>query len=73
MSRSRAADDFAAIRARLEELRREREGRAGEPVARSGKAASDQADSEPERRRRARIEGSPPPWAPTIFAGKSRP
>ena len=26
MNRSRAADDFAAIRARMEELRREREG-----------------------------------------------
>ena len=27
MNRSRAADDFAAIRARMEELRREREGK----------------------------------------------
>ena len=68
LSRPRAADDFAAIRARLDELRREREGPAEEPE----KAASGPAESAAERRRRARIEGWPPPWAPTIFARKPR-
>ena len=44
MSRPRAADDFATIRARMEELRREREGDGGQhadltsdpPARRSG-------------------------------------
>jgi hypothetical protein len=31
MNRSRAADDFATIRARMEELRREREEASGDP------------------------------------------
>jgi len=34
MSRPRAADDFAVIRARIEELRRERAPAAAEPEAR---------------------------------------
>ena len=67
MSRPRAADDFAVIRARMEELRREREGRsAGGEAA----PAPRRADSELERRRR--IEGWPPPWAPTIFIRRGR-
>ncbi|HEY1301264.1 MAG TPA: hypothetical protein VGF07_12265 [Stellaceae bacterium] len=35
MSRSRAADDFATIRARMEELRREREPERPAPKARA--------------------------------------
>jgi hypothetical protein len=71
VSRPRAADDFAIIRARMEELRREREqslsGREAGP-ARSGS----RRESEAERRRRERIEGVPPPWVPTIFVRKPR-
>ena len=69
MSRPRAADDFATIRARLEELRRERARLVG-PEGRPGDAASATGDSAAERRRRERIEGSPPPWVPTIFVKK---
>jgi hypothetical protein len=72
VSRPRAADDFATIRARIEELRRERErslsGREEAPV-RSGPR---RGDSDAERRRRERIEGLPPPWVPTIFVRKPR-
>jgi hypothetical protein len=62
--RPRAADDFDIIRQRLEELRRERE------AAEAAEAGAGDAPSEgkTERRRRERLEGSPPPWAPTIFA-----
>ncbi len=71
MSRPRAADDFAIIRARMEELRREREqslsGQDAVP-ARSGS----RRESDAERRRRERIEGAPPPWVPTIFVRKPR-
>lgn len=67
MSRPRAADDFATIRARMEELRRERDG----PIADSdGAPTPRRPDSELQRRRR--IEGWPPPWAPTIFARRPR-
>ena len=69
MSRPRAADDFATIRARLDELRREREAGAGEP---DGKAGATSTESDAERRRRERIEGWPPPWVPTIFVKKPR-
>lgn len=73
MSRPRAADDFATIRARMEELRREREkGAAGED-ARSAKIAAGRGESDSERRRRERIEGFPPPWVPTIFVKRPRP
>ena len=61
MSRPRAADDFATIRARMEELRRGREFDA-ETASTGGNP-----ESEAERWRRARIEGLPPPWVPTIF------
>ena len=63
MSRPRAADDFAMIRRRLEQLRRERaEASPAEPDSRR-----DPRQSEAERRRRERVEGLPPPWVPTIF------
>jgi len=65
VSRPRAADDFTTIRARMEELRRERE--AGEPGA-----AAKHRDSDGERRRRERLEGWPPPWVPTIFVRRQR-
>ncbi len=71
MHRSRAADDFATIRARMEELRREREGRLADPEPRSG-GLQGRGESDAERRRRARIEGHPPPWIPTIFVRKPR-
>ena len=68
MSRSRAADDFATIRARIEELRRERDSGA---AAEASEAPGVTAESDSERRRRERIEGFPPPWVPTIFLQKS--
>jgi hypothetical protein len=66
VSRPRAADDFATIRARMEELRRERAGDADSGQQRPG------GEGDAERRRRARIEGWPPPWVPTIFVKKPR-
>jgi len=63
--RPRAADDFETIRARIEELRRERMP-APQEERRSGSG-----DSAAERRRRERIEGAPPPWVPTIFIKRS--
>ena len=63
MNRPRVADDFDAIRARIEELRRERE--------RATRAERDvplgERELTSERRRRERLEGAPPPWVPTIF------
>ncbi len=71
MSRPRAADDFPTIRARMEELRRERELAAGgDPPAADARPV--RRESELERWRRARIEGLPPPWVPTIFVRKPR-
>jgi hypothetical protein len=68
VSRSRAADDFATIRARIEELRRER---GSAPDATEAPGATPESDAE--RRRRERIEGFPPPWVPTIFVTKPQP
>ena len=73
MSRPRAADDFTAIRARMEELRREREPSAADPGSRAGKPLAARGESDAERRRRERMEGWPPPWVPTIFIKKPRP
>ena len=72
MSRPRAADDFDTIRARIEELRRERDSGSAEPEARPGERRSGRTESDSERRRRERIEGAPPPWVPTIFVRKPR-
>lgn len=73
MSRSHAADDFATIRARMEQLRRER-GEAGIPGCRNRQAedrheaaALDRGLGRIEPRYKDRAEGAPPPWAPTIF------
>ena len=65
MTQPRAADDFAAIRARLKELRQE-----SEIPAAPEKGAPRRADGsapDRERRLRERREGHPPPWVPTIF------
>lgn len=72
MSRPRAADDFATIRARMDELRREREAGAANGDPRAGKPLSGRGESDAERRRRERMEGWPPPWVPTIFVKKPR-
>ncbi len=71
MSRPRAADDFASIRARMDELRREREPGADQNT-RSGKPQPARGETDAERRSRERMEGSPPPWVPTIFVKKPR-
>jgi hypothetical protein len=69
MTRPRAADDFGAIRARLKELRADREpsdalaGRAEEVEARNPGRGLGRIDE----RYRDRAEGAPPPWVPTIF------
>jgi hypothetical protein len=73
VTRPRAADDFATIRARMEELRREREGRIAGQDARSARHNLGRSEPDAERRRRERIEGWPPPWVPTIFIRKPRP
>ena len=67
MSRTRAADDFATIRARMEELRRSSTDRVSDGKPESGGAVRPGADTAFEQRRQARIEGRPPPWVPTIF------
>ena len=56
MNRSRAADDFATIRQRLEELRREREAPAGSQDGDTGKRGNGR-ELDFERRRRERLEG----------------
>jgi hypothetical protein len=67
VNRPRAADDFETIRARIEELRRERAAEALDRDNRSGRPRSGRSESDADRRRRERMEGSPPPWVPTIF------
>jgi hypothetical protein len=67
VNRKRAADDFEPIRARIEELRRERAAAAPAQDGRSGMPQLDLADSDADRRCRKRMEGWPPPWVPTIF------
>jgi hypothetical protein len=65
VAQTRAADDFAAIRARMKELAREAE------AATAGKAAAGRDElprTDQERRQKDRRDGHPPPWAPTIFA-----
>jgi hypothetical protein len=69
VNRPRAADDFETIRARLDELRRERA--ANPPDRDPGQPAPGRGEGESERRRRARMEGWPPPWVPTIFVKKA--
>jgi hypothetical protein len=74
MTRPRAADDFATIRARLDELHRERaQANAADKDPRSGRLKSrrDEAPGGDTERQRARREGWPPPWVPTIFVQRS--
>ena len=71
MSRSRAADDYETIRRRMEELRREREGLMAGQEDEAGRRGNPR-ESDAERRRRQRMDGSPPPWAPTIFVKSPR-
>jgi len=56
----------------MDELRRERAPSDPDQEIRSGKAPSGKGESDAERRRRERMEGSPPPWVPTIFVQKPR-
>jgi len=72
VNRPRAADDFETIRARLDELRRERAASEPDAEIRSGKVTAGSRESDAELRRRARMEGWPPPWVPTIFVNKPR-
>ena len=51
VNRPRAAHDFATIRARMEELRREREGEAAEGDLRSGKHRCTAPEPSADRRR----------------------
>jgi hypothetical protein len=62
VSQTRAADDFAAIRARMKELARE----AAEASAEN--ASDENAPGDRDRRQKDRREGHQPSWAPTIFA-----
>jgi hypothetical protein len=64
VTQPRAADDFATIRARLQELRRER---AEETPAETDARPGSQPLRDVEKRSKERREGSPPPWVPTIF------
>lgn len=70
MSRPRAADDYPTIRARMEELRREREGGGDDPRA-AAAAKPGPGDGDIERRRR-RADAYPAPWVPTIFSRRPR-
>ena len=70
MNRPRAADDFEVIRARIDELRRERSPSARDENTGTRTPQSGRCESDAERRRRERMEGWPPPWVPTIFAKK---
>ena len=65
MTRPRAADDFATIRARLRELR----GEPAQPTSTKTRSRSEEAAPlrDAERRMKERREGVPPPWVPTIF------
>ena len=71
MTQPRVADDFETIRARIEELRRERaaSAQAGEQsdTPRPNRDVGDSRLRDLERRRIEKSEGMPPPWVPTIF------
>lgn len=67
MTRPRAADDFAAIRRRLDELRGAGGAAERAPEAGAEYLPGDAAARRIDERHRARSEGAPPPWVPTIF------
>jgi hypothetical protein len=56
----------------MDELRSERAASDPDEDARSGTAQPGNAESDSERRRRARMKGLPPPWVPTIFVNIPR-
>jgi hypothetical protein len=62
MTQPRAADDFATIRARLQELHRERA-----KTTKTDGTEGSQPLRDAEKRSKERRDGSPPPWVPTIF------
>ena len=64
----RAADDFATIRRRLDELRRERDAAEDAAPAPDAKyLLRNGAAARIDERYRESAEGAPPPWIPTIF------
>jgi hypothetical protein len=66
VTRSRAADDFGTIGARLRELQRERaDASPAEPDHPRTKRSQSTHDAD--RRAKERRDGAPPPWVPTIF------
>lgn len=70
VSEPRAADDFATIRQRLQELRREREDtRADKPSYGAEGRPPGRGLGRIDEQYRDRAEGAPPPWVPTIFYG----
>jgi hypothetical protein len=75
VTQPRAAEDIGTIRARIEELRCERERAASAESAEqsnTAQATRDVGDNrlrDLEKRRKERSEGTPPPWVPTIFLG----
>jgi len=71
VTRPRAADDFTTIRARMEELRRERaQNPATDKTGATSRLRRDGLSGDLERRAKERREGWPPPWVPTIFVRK---
>lgn len=68
MSRARAADDFATIRRRLDELRGERDAAApASPEPGAEYLPAEAGAPRIDEGHRGRAEGAPPPWVPTIF------
>ncbi len=65
MTQPRAADDFATIRARLQELRHERAE--ATPTETDAGTEGSQPHRDAEKRSKERRERSPPLWVPTIF------
>jgi hypothetical protein len=65
VTQPRAADDFATIRARLQELRRQRTEIT--PAETGARSEGSQSLRDAEKWSKERREGSPPPWVPTIF------
>jgi hypothetical protein len=65
VTRPRAADDFATIRERMKELRRETA--ADMPAQPHRPPRADTPLTNHKKRHKERREGLPPPWVPTIF------
>jgi hypothetical protein len=75
VTRPCAADDFGTIRARIEDLRRERAQTASAERSEQSTTAQPHWDVDEsrlcdlERRGKEKSEGTPLPWVPTIFFG----